>query len=165
MILATTARLVLRDLEARDAPHILRLNSDPEVLKYVHDVPFADLDAAARWIEEVPRKLPHGFGRWTIEKKDGTWLGRCSLRRSAEGETLMGYRLLREHWGQGFATETARCLLEIATTRFEVPCVLIHVARENVASANVAQKCGARLWSTGPAIKLEDALIYRFERP
>ena len=97
MILTTTERLVLRDLEDHDAANVLLLNSDPDVLKYVHDVPFSDMDAARAWIANIQHQLPLGIGRWAIETKDGRWIGRCSLRRYADGEVLMGYRLLREH--------------------------------------------------------------------
>lgn len=57
MIIATTQRLVLRDLEERDAGNILLLNSDPEVLEHVHDVPFADAEAARRWISNINQQL------------------------------------------------------------------------------------------------------------
>ena len=62
MIIATTERLVLRSLEEHDAEMILLLNSDPEVLRYVHDEPFADVHAARHWILDVPRQLPRGLG-------------------------------------------------------------------------------------------------------
>ncbi|MBK9194548.1 MAG: GNAT family N-acetyltransferase [Flavobacteriales bacterium] len=117
MILTTTERLVLRDLEDHDAANVLLLNSDPDVLKYVHDVPFSDMDAARAWIANIQHQLPLGIGRWAIETKDGRWIGRCSLRRYADGEVLMGYRLLREHWGNGYASETARGLLDRPSTQ------------------------------------------------
>ena len=113
MIIASNDRIVLRHLDERDAANILLLNSDPEILKYVHDVPFADLDAARMWIANIHHQLPEGIGRWAIEAVDGTWIGRCSLRRQPDGEVLMGYRLLREHWGKGYATEAVRLMLDL----------------------------------------------------
>ncbi len=163
--LATTERLVIRDLTLDDAAHIKLLNTDPEVLRYVHDEPFADLAAAQKWITEIPGKLPNGFGRWVITLKDGTWIGRCSLRKGDDGTTLMGYRLLRAHWGQGYATETVRALLDTAFTVYDQPFVLSHIAEENARSIRVAEKCGAIFWKRGAAVKLSDALLYRYERP
>lgn len=165
MIIATTPRLVLRDLELTDAVHIKALNDDPEVLRYVHDEPFRDLAAAERWITDVPKALPNGFGRWSITLRDGTWIGRCSLRLGNDGVTLMGYRLLREHWGQGHATETVGALIELAFTRFDRPFVVSHVALGNAASARVLEKNGAQLIGTGPSVHFPDALIYRIDRP
>ena len=164
MIIATTERLVLRDLEERDAQNILLLNSDPEVLKYVHDEPFRDMDAARAWIANIGHQLPLGIGRWAIEARDGTWIGRCSLRRYASGEVLMGYRLLRGHWGHGFASEAVRAMLDLAFNTHHLPEVLSKVAKENKASQRVMEKNGGRFWKTGPAENFAEALVYRFER-
>lgn len=164
MIIATTERLVLRDLEERDAENILLLNSDPEVLKYVHDVPFRDVDAARRWISNIHLQQPHGIGRWAIETEDGTWIGRCSLRRYADGEVLMGYRLLREHWGQGYASEAARAMLYLAFNTHGLSYVASKVAKDNMASQRVMVKNGGVLWKTGSAENFAEALVYRFDR-
>lgn len=165
MIVARTARLVLRDLEDNDAEHILLLNSDPEVLKHVHDVPFDGIDAARTWIRNIDVQLPLGIGRWAMEAQDGTWIGRCSLRRYANGEVLMGYRLLRAQWGKGYATEAAQAMLELAFHTHNVPMVLSKVARENIASQRVMEKNGGRFWKEGSAENFAEALVYRFEAP
>lgn len=163
MIIATTLRLVIRDLEERDAPGILALNADPEVLRYVHDEPFADLDAARRWIADIPVHLPHGIGRWAIETKSGIWLGRCSLRRRPNGEVLMGYRLLREQWGHGYASETVSALLASAFGTHRLPFVISHIARDNIGSRRVAEKNGGYLWKEDDAGLPVHALLYRFD--
>ncbi len=165
MILTTTERLVLRDLVDHDAANVLLLNSDPEVLKYVHDVPFSDMDAARAWIANIQHQLPLGIGRWAIETKDSRWIGRCSLRRSPDGEVLMGYRLLRAHWGNGYASETARALLDLAFTTHGLQYVASKVARENIASQRVMQKNGGVFWKEDTCGHFADALVYRFERP
>lgn len=165
MIIANTPRLVLRDMELQDAENIFLLNSDPEVLKYVHDVPFPDVDAARAWINALPEQLPHGFGRWAITLKDGTWIGRCSLRKQADGQVLMGYRLLRPYWGKGYATEAAFAMLDLAFNTYQLPFVLSKVARENLASQRVMVKNGGRLWKEDACGHFSDALVYRFKRP
>lgn len=164
MIIATTDRLLLRDLVPKDAGNIFLQNSDPEVLKYVHDVPFSDLEAARHWIANIHQQLPHGIGRWAIEGTDGTWIGRCSLRRQPDGETLMGYRLLREHWGRGFASEAVRALLDFGFGTHRLPYIASKVARENIASQRVMEKNGGRFWKEEACGHFADALIYRFER-
>lgn len=165
MIVASTERLVLRDLEDRDAPNILLLNSDPQVLKHVHDVPFASLEAARAWIANIDRQLPLGIGRFAIEGKDSTWLGRCSLRRYPDGEVLMGYRLLREHWGKGYASEAVRAMLDLAFNTHQLPYVASKIARDNIASRRVIEKNGGRYWKEGAAENFAEAQVYRFDRP
>lgn len=163
MIIATTERLLLRELEEGDAANILLLNSDPEVLKHVHDVPFNGIDAARAWIADIGRQLPHGIGRWAIQAHDGTWVGRCSLRRYDDGEVLMGYRLLREQWGKGYASEAVRAMLDLAFNTHRLPYVASKVARDNIASQRVVQKSGGRFWKEGSAENFAEALVYRFE--
>jgi len=160
-----TARLRIRELRVDDAYNILLLNSDPEVLTYVHDVPFADLEAARQWIADVPRKLPNGIGRWSIFLHDGTWIGRCSLRKGNDGTVLMGYRILRTHWGKGYATETVGALLALAFNTHSLPFVLSAIARDNAASRRVLEKNGARFWKEGTAGNFAQALLYRIDRP
>lgn len=163
MIIATTERLVLRDLEEPDAAHVILLNNDPEVLKYVHDVPFVEVAAARQRIADIGRQLPLGIGRWAIEGHDGTWVGRCSLRRQADGEVLMGYRLLRAHWGKGYASEAVRAMLDQAFNDHGLPYVASKVARENIASQRVVLKNGGRFWKEDACGHFTDALVYRFE--
>lgn len=160
-----TERLVLRPLEPKDASHIFLLNQDAEVLKYVHDVPFADPRAAEQWILNIARELPLGVGRWAITLRDGTWIGRCSLRKQPDCDVLMGYRLLREQWGKGYASETVAALLELAFTTHRLPFVLSKIARENMGSRGVAEKNGGVLWKKDVCGHFTDALVYRFVRP
>lgn len=163
MIVASTERLVLRDLEEGDAENIFLLNSDPEVLRYVHDVPFANAETAREWISDIGKLLPLGIGRWAIETHDGTWVGRCSLRRYADGEVLMGYRLLHEHWGKGYASEAVRLMLDLAFNTHHLPYVASKVARDNIASQRVMEKNGGRFWKEGAAENFAEALLFRFD--
>jgi RimJ/RimL family protein N-acetyltransferase len=161
----TTERLVLRELDARDAENVFLLNSDPEVLRYVHDTPFPDRAAARAWIANIPVQLPRGIGRYAIETRAGQWMGRCSLRVEPDGEVLVGYRLMRQFWGQGFASETVAALLELAFGVHQLPFVCAKVARENLASRKVAEKNGGWLCREAPCGSFADALVYRFDRP
>lgn len=161
----TASHLSLRPLDARDAENILLLNNDPEVLRYVHDEPFRNVEAARDWIADIPKQLPHGIGRWAIETDDGTWIGRCNLRRQPDGEVLLGYRLLREHWGKGYASAAVRLMLEQAFNAHRLPYVASKVARENIASQRVITKNGGVFWKDDACGHFSDALVYRFDNP
>lgn len=164
MTVAITERLNLRELDERDARYIFLLNSDAEVLKHVHDVPFTDVEAARAWIADIGKQLPLGIGRWAIESTEGIWIGRCSLRRYADGEVLMGYRLLREQWGKGYASEAVRLMLDLAFNTHHLPYVASKVARGNIASQRVMEKNGGRFWKEGAAENFAEALVFRFDR-
>ncbi len=165
MILATTPRLVLRDLVLADAESIFALNSDPEVLRHVHDAPFKDLSAAQAWIANILSELPRGIGRWAITTHDGTWIGRCSLRRQENEEVLMGYRLLRAYWGRGYASEAVAALLAHAFGQHDLPYVLSKIARDNTGSRRVAEKNGGYLWKVDDTELAVHALVHRFDAP
>lgn len=160
----STERLLLRGLDPDDAPYILLLNADAAVLEHVHDVPFADIEAARNWIRNIDVELPLGIGRWSITGQDGTWIGRCSLRRQPNGDVLVGYRLLRRHWGQGFASEVVGALLHQAFHTHQVPFVLAVIARENKASRRVAEKNGGTPSRPRNDDRYADAIVYRFDR-
>lgn len=55
-----------------------------------------------------------------------------------DGARLVGYWIGKEHWGKGVATRALAAFLEVVTER---P-LYAHVARHNVASIRVLEKCG-----------------------
>ena len=57
---------------------------------------------------------------------------------AADGETLVGYWLGKEFWGQGIATRALAAFLPLVPAR---P-LLAHVAKHNVGSIRVLEKCG-----------------------
>ncbi len=164
-VIATTGRLILREMTADDSEHAFKLNSDPEVLRHTGDGPFASVEAARAFLAAYPDYRKNGFGRWAMVRKvDGTWLGWCGLKRLPAGDVDLGYRLLREYWGQGLATEAGRACLDLGFGRFDLEAIIGRVARENVASIRVLEKLGMRYWKTDVCEHDPEALIYRIDR-
>ena len=58
-----------------------------------------------------------------------------------EGEREVGYWLGKEYWGQGIATQALAQYVEIVRTR---P-LYAHVARHNIGSRRVLEKCGFKV--------------------
>lgn len=162
--IARTERLLLREMTAADAAHCFDLNNDPDVLRFTGEAPFPDVETARTFLAAYPAYREDGFGRWAVEKHDGTWLGWCGLRRQPDGEVDLGYRLLPAHRGQGFATEASLACLRIGFERFQMPAIIAQVDPANHASIRVLEKVGMHYWRTGPCGHHEAALIYRLER-
>lgn len=163
--IATTTRLYLREMTSADAERAFILNSDPEVVRHTGDGPFASVEAARAFLAAYPDYKLHGFGRWAVVREaDGTWLGWCGLKRHANGDVDLGYRFLREHWGQGYATEAGGACLELGFGRFGLDTIIGRVARENLASVRVLEKLGMRYWKTDVCEHDPKALIYRMDR-
>ena len=57
-------------------------------------------------------------------------------------ELEIGYHVNRERWGQGFATEAAKAVMDYAFRRFDVERVVSMIRPENTASRRVAEKNG-----------------------
>jgi RimJ/RimL family protein N-acetyltransferase len=162
--IVSTERLLLREMTAADAAHCFDLNNDPDVLRFTGEAPFPDVEAARAFLDSYPAYREDGFGRWAVEKHDGTWLGWCGLRRQPNGEVDLGYRLLPALRGQGFATEASLACLRIGFERFRLPAIIAQVDPAKHPSIRVLEKVGMQMWKTGPCGHHEVALIYRLER-
>lgn len=109
--------------------------------------PPRDLEAfTAHWTTNI-------LGDETVIKKavlvDGQLAGSVVSFEQGD-ERLVGYWIGREHWGKGVATEALSEFLRYESTR---P-LIAHVARDNVASIRVLEKCGFAL--SGEAVGEDD---------
>jgi RimJ/RimL family protein N-acetyltransferase len=142
-----TQRLLLRAWQPSDAQPFAAINADPDVTRYLRGPMRRDesdeLLAAIRghWHE-------HGFGLYAVEVKEtGLFAGFVGLAvPSFLPEVLpaveVGWRLGREHWGNGYATEGARASLAQAFGPLELRQVISIIDPRNAASVRVAQRLG-----------------------
>jgi len=158
-ILLETERLTLRrftDTDA-DAELLFELDSDPEVMRYIG--PFGLPDVAAYrdrirsvWLSHYTHPA-RGFGA-AIEKATGRFVGWFFLRPAPDhpfavqagwtrrSDLELGYRLRREAWGRGLATEAASALVRLALADSEVTGVVAMALVTNRASWRVMEKVG-----------------------
>jgi RimJ/RimL family protein N-acetyltransferase len=140
-----TARLAMRELTAADAADLARLNEHPNVARFTGDRPI-DAVGALDVIERIiaPQYRAHGVGRWAVVRiADGAFIGWCGLKyHPAEDVYDVGYRLLPEHWGAGYASEAAAAVLAWGRARLPSARIVAWVHVENTASARVLEKIG-----------------------
>lgn len=114
----TTPRLHLRWLIESDAPAILSIFGDPEVMRYWSTPPLPDLAAAHGLIQEIQRLFhSRSLFQWGIESKtDARLLGTCTLYHLdlAHRRAEIGFALGRHAWGHGFGTEAIHHLITFA---------------------------------------------------
>src|SRR6195256_5846915 len=97
-VILETDRLLLREYVEEDAEAFFKLNTDPEVLRYVPDLALLNVEQARQILIDHPiadyRK--HGFGRGAlIIKSTGEQIGFAGLKYLDElGEVDVAYRLL-----------------------------------------------------------------------
>ncbi len=131
-------RLTLRALALDDVDELVALDSDPEVMRYItggRPTPRSEVE------ETVRRSLGH---RWVaFDRSSGAFVGWFGLRPSApEGELELGYRLRREAWGQGLATEGSQAMLTLAFVELGASRVWGQTMTVNAASRRVMERCG-----------------------
>ncbi len=157
---AAGKRLRLRPLEAGDAPFILALLTDAEFLRQVGDRGVHDLAGAERYIREGPQasRARHGFALDAIELPDGRCVGICGLlRRDTHDEVELGFALLPEARGHGYAREAAALALRDAGERLGLKRLIALTAPDNERSIRILTALGFRfermatLTASGPS--------------
>lgn len=111
-----TPRLRLDEITTKDIKAIHKLFTLPEVLEY-HDLEcLTDREQAGDIVHEFRARFDERTGiRWAIRlKKDSRLIGTCGFK-SWDREmrsTELGYDLLPEYWGNGYATEAINAILK-----------------------------------------------------
>ncbi len=123
-----------------------RLHADAQVMADLGG-PLDRTRADAKLDRYIEAYTTHGFGRWAIERHDGRFLGYAGVMARVEKEPLgfhreIGWRLLPDAWGQGYATEAARAALKDAFTRLGLSEVLAYTAPDNLRSRAVITRLG-----------------------
>jgi RimJ/RimL family protein N-acetyltransferase len=143
-----TGRLYLRRFDPNDAPLLFELDSDPEVMRFISKgvpTPLAQIQS-----EILPRVLGYyekfnGLGVWAAHwSQNGEFIGWFHLRpdKIEPAELELGYRLRREFWGRGLATEGARALIEKGFRDWRADKICARTLVGNLASQRVMLKAG-----------------------
>lgn len=144
-IIFETPRLIFRPFTIADAPLLLNLNSDPDVVKYVHELPLTTEEQARGIINDIILpQYENNLGRWAMHKKeDDEFIGWCGLKYiPAKDEIDLGYRILKKDWGKGFATEAAKKTIVYGFDKLNLTAITGKAHVDNTASLNVLQKIG-----------------------
>ncbi len=144
-----TARLLLRQWREDDLEPFARLNADPEVMRHFPDpLGREESDALA---ERARRHLDeHGWGLWAVEAVDGspfgfigfTGLARPRFEAHFTPAVEVGWRLTREAWGRGYATEAASAALAVGFGDLGLEEIVSFTAVANDRSRAVMQRLG-----------------------
>lgn len=138
-----TKRLRLRPYTLADEPALFEVFSDADARTFYPQM--SDRANVRKWIEWNLRNYDeHGFGLWALElKTSGAYFGDCGLTyQDVEGvrELEVGYHVVREERGKGYATEAARACLDFGFERTSCEQICSIVSPENEASRRVAAR-------------------------
>ncbi|MEP7042610.1 MAG: GNAT family N-acetyltransferase [Dokdonella sp.] len=147
-----TPRLMLRELVDDDAAFIFKLVNDPSWLRYIGDKGVRDMDGARAYIANGPHAsyARFGFGLLRVElKADGTPIGMCGLiKRDTLDDVDIGYALLPQFGGLGYAREAADATLCHARDVLQLARLVALVSPDNQASIKLLEKLGLRFEKT-----------------
>jgi [ribosomal protein S5]-alanine N-acetyltransferase len=150
----TTERLVLRPVTPRDHATLLAHWTAPDVRRFLFDGGIMSADEVAEAIEDSARDFAAaGYGVWLIHEKGGADLiGTAGLRPLERLGLEIFYSLAPGSWGQGYATEAARAVVEHALGRLGLPEVLAEVDEGNTASVAVVERLGMTPFEVVPGV-------------
>jgi len=85
-----------------------------------------------------------------VEKSTGDLIGFCGVGPEIiDGieEMNLGYRLARQSWNRGLATEAVRVVLEYVFTQHSLSSVIVIIEPDHLASVRVSEKVGFKDYS------------------
>jgi ribosomal-protein-alanine N-acetyltransferase len=143
-----TERLVIRAYQPEDAPAFFRLASAVETTRYMVWPRHPDLAESKRVLEMFKRVLDGGgstpLGLWS-RADPGRLIGHSGFEKMEDAEPWVSWLLHPDAWGQGYAQEAVRALLDWGwTARPQWRCVLAPIHPANAASIRLAQRLGFR---------------------
>jgi ribosomal-protein-alanine N-acetyltransferase len=141
-----TSRLILREINIRDARFIHFMRSDPTVNQYVDRKATKDVESAKEFIHERKRDYKNGRGLfWSIDDREElTIVGSICLWnldfKSRQGE--IGYDLHPNRQGQGFMFEAVKTVVDFGMIALDLQQIVGITSRQNQPSQKVLEKAG-----------------------
>jgi RimJ/RimL family protein N-acetyltransferase len=173
-----TERLILRPWRDADRAPFIAMCADPAVMEPLGGVQSAE--EAEGYIERAAKRVAiFGFGRWAVERReDGAFIGVVGLAPVHPSLPLpagfeMGWRLARDAWGHGYATEAAKAAIADGFARGGLAEVFAFTSLPNLRSQAVMDRVGMTRTPTldfdhpalPPGHPLRPYLIWMARRP
>ncbi|HTW09860.1 MAG TPA: GNAT family N-acetyltransferase [Acidimicrobiales bacterium] len=129
----------MRPITMTDVDQLVVLDSDPEVMRYL-----TGGKPSSR--SDVERLVAKALGsRWMgWERETGEFVGWFAARATHEDEYELGYRLVRQHWGRGLATEGTLTVMNEVFSAREAKRVWAQTMAVNKRSRRVMERCGLK---------------------
>ena len=116
MIIATTNRLLIRQFNLQDTDFLIKLLNQPSFIENIADKGVRNKSDAIDYLNKGPfaSYKQFGFGLSMVELNDSnTPIGMCGLiKRDELDDVDIGYALLTEFEGKGYANEAAEAILK-----------------------------------------------------
>lgn len=147
MFSLTTPRLQLRKLVLEDFDDLFAILSDPQTMEF-YPHPYS-AKGVEEWLNRNLRRYEEwGHALWAVELiESGEFVGQCGITyQDINNQALpeIGYQFNRLHWGNGYATESARACLDHGFEQLGFEEIFIHTYVKNIPSQKVAERLGMK---------------------
>ena len=144
-----TERLIIKPLTWVDLPDFHTLQSDPRVYTFVGR-PCNDKVEQSRAeleliIREYENPASHRIIGGVFQMETGVFVGTCAIYLNREGEYELGYRILPDYWGMGYASEIIRPLIHFGFCELGLTALCAYVFDDHATSIKILEKGGMRL--------------------
>lgn len=160
-----TERLILRQFDLDDVEFIVRLLNSPGWLTFIGDRGVKTLEDAKTYLLEGPMASfeANGFGLAMVAlRENGMGIGMCGLiKRAGLRDVDIGYALLPEYMGQGYAYEVSSATMHYAKEKLELRRLVAITDPKNVASIKLIEKLGMK-YEQEVQLHPEDIAVHLF---
>ncbi len=141
-----TSRLIFRELSMKDINEFYKLEKDPLVRKYIPNIRNSTYSECKESLKKHIDKYKDGTGIYTwavVLRENRKFIGITGCRYLEELDKVeMGIRLMPDYWGNGYATETGRALIQYAFKRLRLNEIIAMAIPENEKSMKSLQNIG-----------------------
>ena len=143
-----TERLVLRPPHVDDVPELAELANNRQIAEMLAHLPFPYTEAdAEQFVNDTPLRVRPGCSYAIALAETGAFIGCAGIHpeqggHPKQGELELGYWIGERYWGNGYATEVAQALVDLAFRVTEIKKMYASCRVINDASRRVIHKCG-----------------------
>lgn len=167
--IATTERLIIRELTIDDIKTMYHIYQSPEVRQFVDDIDDylnVEIEKHKAYIKNVYSF--YGYGYWGVfSKTTGELIGRCGIQNNeidGKTEIELGYLLDINYWGFGYAIECTQSVVDYAFNELGIPRIVAVIDKINYRSRRVADKIGMKIEKSIEYHK-RDCYLYVIKKP
>jgi len=143
-----TERLIIRPISLDDKAFIFELYNRPKFIKFIGDRKLKTLSDAEDYIKNrfLPQLEKMGFGNYlVVTKDDNQKIGAVGIfERDGLDIVDIGFSLLEEYEGKGYAYESALMVKSIGMDEFGLKKISAITSKDNLSSQKLIEKLGLR---------------------
>ncbi|MEJ2795812.1 GNAT family N-acetyltransferase [Iodobacter sp. LRB] len=162
MTILTTARLRLEAISDHHFDGLFKMNSQPEVMQYITGKPETPAETRAMIERVKARWIEYGFSWWSFIETDSDEIigAGCiqHLGRDPANPLEIGWRLRKDKWGMGYASEAAQAMAAFAFDKLEADSLYAVCHQDNHGSAHVMKKLGMQYRGTERWYEMDTAV-------